>query len=219
MFIIKNLEVRRNVRELKLPIIPPPRNHPYQCFGLWLFMTSWTIARQAPPMGFSRQKHPAAADPHTASQRGRPFLLLFNFTLFRMIAVCSFKRWGHSSSDLWICLKAIELHCNTVNSCVLTFWWDSVTLLGFPGGSEVKASACNSGDMGLIPGFGRSTGGGNGNPLQYSCLKKPMDGGAWWATVHGVLRVGHDRVTSLTHSMTLLRSRELSSWWRWFSSK
>ena len=62
----------------------------------------------------------------------------------------------------------------------------------FPGGSEVKASACNARDLGLIPGSGRSPVEGNGNPLQYSCLKNPMDGGAWWATVHGSQRVGHD---------------------------
>ena len=48
------------------------------------------------------------------------------------------------------------------------------------------ANAGDTGDMGLIPGLGRSPGGGNGNPLQYSCLGNPMDGGAWWATVHGV---------------------------------
>ena len=53
-------------------------------------------------------------------------------------------------------------------------------------GSEVKASAFNVGDPGSIPGLGRSPGEGNGNPLQYSCLENPMDGGAWWATVHGV---------------------------------
>ena len=47
------------------------------------------------------------------------------------------------------------------------------------GGSEVKASACNAGDLGSIPGSGRSPGEGNGNPLQYSCLDNPMDGGAW----------------------------------------
>ena len=64
--------------------------------------------------------------------------------------------------------------------------------LGFPGGAEVKASACNVGDLGLIPGSGRSPGEGNGNPLQYSCLENPMDGGDWWATVHGSQRVGHD---------------------------
>ena len=54
--------------------------------------------------------------------------------------------------------------------------------IGFPGGSEVKASACNVGDLGSIPGLGRSPGEGNGNPLQYSCLENPMDRGAWWAT-------------------------------------
>ena len=57
---------------------------------------------------------------------------------------------------------------------------------GFPGGSEDKASACNVGDLGSIPGSGRSPGEGNGNPLQYSCLENPMEGGAWWAIVHGV---------------------------------
>ena len=49
----------------------------------------------------------------------------------------------------------------------------------FPGGSNGKASAYNSGDPGLIPGLGRSSGEGNGNPLQYFCLENPMDGGAW----------------------------------------
>ena len=57
--------------------------------------------------------------------------------------------------------------------------------MGFPGGSEVKASAWNAGDLGSIPGSGRSPGEGNGNQLQFSCLENPMDGGAWWATVHG----------------------------------
>ena len=59
---------------------------------------------------------------------------------------------------------------------------------GFPGDSEVKPSASNTGDLGSIPGSGRSSGEGNGNPLQYSCLENPMDGGAWWATVHGVAK-------------------------------
>ena len=57
---------------------------------------------------------------------------------------------------------------------------------GFPGGSDGKESACNAGDLGSIPVSGRSPGEGNGNPLQYSCLEKPTEGGAWWATVHGV---------------------------------
>ena len=49
----------------------------------------------------------------------------------------------------------------------------------FPGGSDGKESAFSVGDLGLIPGLGRSLGEGNGSPLQYSCLENPMDGGAW----------------------------------------
>jgi len=52
-------------------------------------------------------------------------------------------------------------------------------ILGFPGGSDGKASACSVGDLGSIPGLGRSPGEGNGNPLQYSCLENSMDWGAW----------------------------------------
>ena len=55
----------------------------------------------------------------------------------------------------------------------------SIVSLGFPGGSDGKASACNVGDPGSIPGSGRSPGEGNGNPLQYSCLENSMDRGAW----------------------------------------
>ena len=58
--------------------------------------------------------------------------------------------------------------------------------LGFPGVSAAKESAYNAGDLGLIPGLGRSPGEGNGNPLQYSCLENLMDRGAWQATVPGV---------------------------------
>ena len=54
---------------------------------------------------------------------------------------------------------------------------------GFPGGSDGKESACNAGDLGSIPGLGRSPGEENGNPLQYSCLENSMDRGAWGATV------------------------------------
>ena len=62
----------------------------------------------------------------------------------------------------------------------------------FSGGSDGEESTCNVGDLGLIPGLGRSPEGGNGNPLQYSCLENPMDREAWQATVHDVARVGHD---------------------------
>ena len=56
------------------------------------------------------------------------------------------------------------------------------TALGFPGGSVVKDPPANVGDAGLIPGWGRSPGEGNGNPLHYACLRNPMDRGAWWVT-------------------------------------
>ena len=58
----------------------------------------------------------------------------------------------------------------------------------FPGGSVVKNLPTNAGDMGSIPGSGRSPGGGNGNPFQYSCLENPMDREAWRATVHVVAK-------------------------------
>ena len=62
----------------------------------------------------------------------------------------------------------------------------------------MQETTCNAGDPGSIPGLGRSPGEGNGNPLQYSCLGNPMDGGAWQATVHRVSRVGHDLMTTTT---------------------
>ena len=58
--------------------------------------------------------------------------------------------------------------------------------MGFPGGSDGKASACSAGDLGSILGLGRSPGEGNGNPLQCSCLENPRDEGAWLAAIYGV---------------------------------
>ena len=60
--------------------------------------------------------------------------------------------------------------------------------MGFPGGSVVKNPPANAGDLGLIPGSGRSPGGRNGNPLQYFCLENPMDRGAWQAIVPGIAK-------------------------------
>ena len=58
----------------------------------------------------------------------------------------------------------------------------------FPGGSNSKETACNAGDLGSILGLGRAPGERNGNPLKNSCLKNPMDRGAWWATVHEITK-------------------------------
>ena len=74
-------------------------------------------------------------------------------------------------------------------------WW---CVYGSPSGSAVKnlpANARDTGDWGLIPGLGRSPGGGHGNPLQHPCLESPMDRGAWWATVHGVAQSDMMEVT------------------------
>ena len=73
--------------------------------------------------------------------------------------------------------KVMFLLFNMLSGLVITFL--------NPGGSEVKESACNAGDLGSIPGSGRSPGEGNGNPLQCSCLENPMDGGVWWASPWG----------------------------------
>ena len=64
--------------------------------------------------------------------------------------------------------------------------------VSFPGGSVVKNPPANVGDLGLIPGSGRSPGEGKGHPLQYSCLENSMAGEAGWATVHGGRQVRYD---------------------------
>jgi len=60
--------------------------------------------------------------------------------------------------------------------------------IGFPGDSDGKESACDTGDPALLPGSGRSPGQGDDYPLQYSCLENSMDRGAWWAIVQGVAK-------------------------------
>ena len=92
----------------------------------------------------------------------------------RSLVGCSL--WGREESD-----TTEQLHFHFTDYRV-----PSTSL--FPGGSEVKASTCNVGDPGLIPGSGRSPGEGNGKPLQYSRLENPMDGGAWRTTVHRVAK-------------------------------
>ena len=74
----------------------------------------------------------------------------------------------------------------------------------FSGGLDSKESARNAGDLGSVPGLGRSSGGGNGNPLQYSCLENFMDRGAWRATVHGITKSWTWLSNTHTHTHTLL---------------
>ena len=75
-----------------------------------------------------------------------------------------FTFWGSKISADGDCSHEIKRH---------------LLFMGFPGGSEVKASACNAGDPNSVPGSGISPGEGNWNPLQYSCLENPIHGGAW----------------------------------------
>ena len=94
------------------------------------------------------------------------------------------------------------LHCRQTLYCLP--WWRHFTVFpgktDFPGGSDGKASAYGAGDLGLIPGLGRSPGEGNGNPLQYSCLDNPLGEGAWQATVHGVAK-SRTQLSNLTFTI------------------
>ena len=85
---------------------------------------------------------------------------------------------------------------------------NSLWIMGFPGGSDGKESACNAGDQGSVPGLGRFPEEGNGNSLQYSCLENAMDRGAWRAIVHGVT----ESQTQLTLSFFLSLKAEIQSW-------
>ena len=81
-----------------------------------------------------------------------------------------------------------ECHINKLRVRDKFKLWEGYTMVGFPGDSNGKESACNAGDLGSIPGSGRSPGEGNGSPLQYPCPENPMDRGAWRATVSGAAK-------------------------------
>ena len=85
--------------------------------------------------------------------------------------------WGHKESDMTEWMNWTELNWSSLSLIHLKLSSWPLLSLRLPGGSDGKASVCNAGDPGLIPGLGRSP--GNGNPLQYSCLENPMDRGAW----------------------------------------
>ena len=108
---------------------------------------------------------------------GKVMSLLFNMLSRLVIAfLLRSKRllisWLQSPS-------AVVLEPKKIKSLIISIISPSICHEGFPGGSEGKASACNAGDLGSVPGLGRSPGEGNGNPLEYSCLENPRDRGAW----------------------------------------
>ena len=84
-----------------------------------------------------------------------------------------YSAWGH---------KRVGHNWATLLSLTHRIWMDPQVA------QTVNSPPCNSGDLGSIPGWGRSPGGGHGKPLQYPCLENPMDKGAWWATFHGVAK-------------------------------
>ena len=92
--------------------------------------------------------------------------------------------------------------------CYLPDFWSHWFVI--PGGPVGKESTCSAGDWVSIPESGRSPGEGNGKPLQYFCLENPMDRGAWWAIVHGILRVGHDLAIKPQQFFSVISNLELS---------
>ena len=105
------------------------------------------------------------------------------------------EEWAAFSNGAQIMINICTKKLKTGNIwSVLQRTWNLTNVIkiwDFPGGSGVKNLPVNAGDAGLISGWERFLGGGNGNPLQYFCLGNPMDRGVWWTTVHGVA-VGHN---------------------------
>ena len=108
----------------------------------------------------------------------------------------------HTHTYTYIHTRGYKLYM-CVCVCIIYIWNKFNTLSwGFPGCSVVKIPHVNTRDMDLIPGLGRSTGGGNGNPLQHFRLENPMDRGAWWATVHVVTKSEPDWTHARAHTHT-----------------
>ena len=101
-----------------------------------------------------------------------------------------------------------------IPKCLLWVVMVIKTQKDFPGDLDGKESACNVGELGLIPGLGRPPGEGTGNPLQYSCLEKFMDRGAWRATVHGVAksRTRLKQVSMQARTFTSFTATSMSQW-------
>ena len=116
--------------------------------------------------------NPSSINDFSRSIFDRKTILLFFQIIFQL-----FSRFLLSGGHwIWFCKQKQSLVCS---SRPLSLGIAFLSRMGFPGGSDATESAYNAGDLGLIPGSGRSPGEGNGNPLQYSCLENPMDAGAW----------------------------------------
>ena len=108
--------------------------------------------------------------------------LKLNIQKKKIMASGPIASWGNSGNSVrlfWGAPKSLQM-------VIVAMKLKDAYSLDFPCVSDGKVSTYNVGDPGLIPGSGRSSGEGNGNPLQCSCLENPRDGGAWWAAVYGV---------------------------------
>ena len=146
------------------------------CFSrVWLFVTLWIIARQASLfVGFSRWEYWSGLPCSPPGELPDPGI--------KPVSVTSPVLSGmyFTTSVAWEAHVCISIYIN------LKYFLEYSCFLGFLGGSVVKKPSANAGDMGSVPGSGRSPGEGNDNPLEYSCLWNPVDRGAWRATVHRV---------------------------------
>ena len=112
------------------------------------------------------------------------FVIVFDDRIGRYVALFLFPpHFFVSIASSWV-IAFFKKNLSYID----TIWLIIVDFKGFPGSSDGKASACKAGDLGSIPGLGRSPGDGNGNSLQYSCLENSMDRGAWWGTIHGITK-------------------------------
>ena len=119
-------------------------------------------------------------DHHIASKEVRESGILLQQSSFPSYLCMYVTKISHAYDHKTKGTNCIDAGCSPVKLI------NTIPSWGFPGGSVVKNLPVSAGDGGSIPGLGGSPGGGNGNPLQYSCLENFMGRGAWWATVHGV---------------------------------
>ena len=130
--------------------------------------------------------HPCVFFGEMSIQTLSPFVIELLVVVYNF--ACKYSEFADPLNPLEVI--QCELNCTVWGNASNSLIWtqlDFDMLKGLPSGLAVKNSA-NAADTGSIPGLGRSPGGENGNPLQYSCLKNPMDRVAWWATVHGVTK-------------------------------
>ena len=118
--------------------------------------------------------------------RGNFSHYLYIYNIYTEILLYIYRRISTDTACASFCVffSQFLLPCVLIELFHCLSYWDNCV----PQWLNSNASACNAGDLGLIPGWGRSPGGGNGNPFQYSCLENPMDRGVWWTTVHGLLK-------------------------------